>query len=154
METSISANHSVDRALLAHGAILILLGLLSGFTPEFSEAPRTALSAHTIGTLQGTLLIALAAVWPALGRGWMATSARYCAYIGFYANWLGAQLAALWGAKQMMTVHGDLVPNPAPPWQENVVAVLLNLSILIIAMCVLMLLALWRSRVSQAAGSH
>ena len=81
---------AVDRALVAHGAIMTLVGLLSGFTPIFAKAPIAALEAHTIGVLQGALLFGLAAIWPALGKSRVVTMARYCALMGLYANWLGA----------------------------------------------------------------
>lgn len=42
---------TVDRALVAHAAVMTLLGLLSGFTTVAAKAPRAALSAHTIGVL-------------------------------------------------------------------------------------------------------
>ena len=127
---------------MAHAAILTLLGLLSGFTTAFAAAPRAALSAHTIGVLQDALLFGLAAVWSSLGSGRVVTAARYCALIGLYANWLGAQLAALWSAKAMFFVHGAAMPAGAAPWMEAIVAVLLTLSFLIIAMCLLILWAL------------
>ena len=117
---------------------MTLLGLLSGFTPVIAAAPRAALSAHTLGVLQGAMLFGLAAVWPSLGTRPAVTAARYCALIGFYANWLGVQLAALWNAKGMFLVHGSSMAGAAP-WRENVVAVLLNLSALIIPMCVLII---------------
>jgi hypothetical protein len=47
---------TVDRALMAHAALMTLLGLLSGFTPAVALAPRAALSAHLIGVVQGALL--------------------------------------------------------------------------------------------------
>ena len=135
---------AADRRLIAHAAFMTLLGLLSGFTTVFAKAPRAALSAHTIGLLQGALLFGLAAVWSSLGSGRVVTAARYCALIGLYANWLGAQLAAFWSARGMFTVHGATMPAGAAPWMENVVFVLLNLSILIIVMCVLILWAVTR----------
>jgi hypothetical protein len=137
---------SVDRALVAHAAVMTLLGLLSGFTPLVARAPRAALGAHTIGVVQGALLFGLAGVWPSLGRGRAVTAARYCALIGLYANWLGAQLAAFWSARAMFLVHGASMPGDAAPWMEATVAVLLNLSALIIVMCLLILWALRRSR--------
>ena len=141
---------AVDRALVAHGAIMTLLGLLSGFTTAFAAAPRAALSAHTIGVLQGALLFGLAAVWASLGSGRVVTAARYCALIGLYANWLGAQLAAFWSAKAMFFVHGATMPAGAAPWREAIVAVLLNLSGLIIVMC---LLILWAIRARPAKSN-
>jgi hypothetical protein len=135
---------TVDRSLVAHGAVMTLLGLLSGFTPIFAKAPIAALEAHTIGVVQGALLFGLAAVWPSLGSGRVVTVARYCALVGLYANWLGAQLSALWSAKGMFIVHGAMMPGGAAPWMETIVAVLLNLSILVIVMCLLVLWALRR----------
>jgi hydroxylaminobenzene mutase len=131
-----------DRTLVAHGAVMTLLGLLSGFSPMFAKAPVAGLEAHTIGVLQGALLFALAAVWPSLGQGRVVTVARYCALIGLYANWLGAQLSALWSAKGMFIVNGASMPGGAAPWMEATVAVLLNISVLVIVMCLLILWSL------------
>lgn len=139
---------NADRSLIAHGAIMTLLGLLSGFTTMFAKSPIAALESHTIGVLQGALLFALAAVWPSLGRGGVVTAARYCALIGLYANWLGAQLSALWSAKGMFIVNGKSMAAGAAPWMEGTVAVLLNLSILVIVMCVLILWALRKKPVA------
>ena len=146
MDDSRIPSSTVDRALVAHAALMTLLGLLSGFTPALAKAPRAALSAHTIGVLQGALLFGLAAVWPSLGSGRVVTAARYCALVGLYANWLGAQLAAFWSASAMFIVHRASMPGGAAPWMEGVVAVLLNVSALIVVMCVLILWALWQSR--------
>jgi hydroxylaminobenzene mutase len=145
MDESRIPRPTVDRALVAHAALMTLLGLLSGFTTVFARAPRAALSAHTIGLLQGALLFGLAAVWPSLGSGRVVTAARYCALVGLYANWLGAQLAAFWSARAMFTVHGPSMPGGAAPWMEAVVIVLLNLSVLIIVMCLLILWAVSQS---------
>ena len=144
MNTSSNSTVAIDRALAAHGTVMTLLGLLSGFTTMFAKSPHTALEAHSIGVVQGALMFGLAAVWPAFGKGGVVTAARYCALIGLYANWLGAQLAALWSAKGMMVVSGGSMPGGAAAWMEGVVAVLLNLSILVIVMCVLILWALRR----------
>lgn len=137
---------TADRTLVAHGAIMTLLGLLSGFSPMFAKAKIAGLEAHNIGMLQGTLLFALAAIWPSLGRGGVVTAARYCALIGLYANWLGAQLSALWSAKGMFIVNGGSMPGGAAPWMEGTVAVLLNVSVLVIVMCVLILWAVVKKR--------
>lgn len=134
---------SADRALIAHGAVMTLLGLFSGFTPLFVRAPGAALEAHTIGVLQGALLFGLAAIWPALGSSRLVVKvARYCALIGLYTNWIGAQLAAVWSARWMFSVTGASMPPGAASWAEVTVAVLLSLSFLIIVMCLLILWAL------------
>ena len=98
--------------------------------------------------IQGTLLFALAAVWPSLGQGAIITAARYCGLIGLYANWLGALLSALWSAKGMFIVNGASMPDGAAPWMETTVAVLLNVSILVVVMCLLILWAVAKKRVN------
>jgi hypothetical protein len=147
MNESQSQPIAVDRSLVAHGAIMTLVGLLSGFTPIFAKAPIAALEAHTIGVVQGALLFGLAAIWPALGNSRVVTTARYCALVGLYANWLGAQLSGFWSAKGMFIVNGASMPPGATAWMEGIVAVLLNLSLLVVLMC---LLILWALRVTRA----
>jgi len=44
----------------------------------------------------------------------------------------------------MFIVHGAIMPGGAAPWMETIVAVLLNLSILVVVMCLLVLWALRR----------
>ena len=61
----------------------------------FSKSPHTALEAHSIGVVQGALLFGLAALWPALGKSGVVRAARISGLVGLYANWIGAQLAAL-----------------------------------------------------------
>lgn len=133
---------TIDRALAAHGAIMTFLGLASGFTTMFAKSPHTALEAHSIGVVQGALLFGLAAIWPALGRNGVVTAARISALVGLYANWIGAQLAALWSAKGMMVVSGSSMPGGATPMMELVVKILLQLSTLVMVMCLLILFAL------------
>jgi hypothetical protein len=137
-----------DLSLAAHGAIMLLLGLLSGFTPFFARAKVAGLEAHNIGVMQGTLLFALAAVWPSLGRGGLVTAARCCGIIGLYANWLGALLSAFWSARGMFIVNGASMPEGAAPWMETTVAILLNVSILVIVMSLLILWAILKRRES------
>ena len=135
-----------DRGLVVHGAIMLLLGLLSGFSPFFVKAKIAGLEAHNIGVIQGTLLFALAAVWPSLGRGRIVAAARFCALVGLYANWLGAFLSAVWSAKGMFIVNGAAMPGGAARWMEGTVAVLLNISILVVVMCLLILWAAARKQ--------
>ena len=148
---------TIDRALAAHGAIMTFLGLLSGFTTMFAKSPHTALEAHSIGVVKGALLFGLAAIWPALGRNGVVTAARVSALVGLYANWIGAQLAALWSAKGMMVVSGSSMPGGATPWMELIVKILLQVSTLVMVMCLLILWALKKSnkssRPSHADGS-
>lgn len=140
---------AIARSLVWHGAALCLLGLVSGFTTMFAKAPTAALSAHGIGLLQGAMLFGLAGAWSLTGlHGRKAVLVKTALLIGFYANWLGVQLAALWSAKGMFKVSGAAMPGGALPWMEGVVAVLLNLSILVMVGCGLIL---WQARTAARA---
>ena len=124
---------SGDLSLIFHGTVLVVLGLLSGFATAVVPAPNMALAAHTIGIIEGTLCIAVAFVWPILqAHGYQLTKTRYALLIGFYCNWLGAILAGVWSAKMMAIVSAAEMPDIAAHWQELVVAVLLNASILVV----------------------
>jgi hypothetical protein len=143
-------SYRADLSLIRHACVMTLLGLFSGFTPLFARAPRIALGAHSIGLMQGAMLFGLAAIWPSLGgSARLRRAVRYTALIGFYANWLGSQLAGLWSARAMAMVHRSSMPPGATLWMEGIVAVLLNMSFLIIAMCVLILVA---AREPSSAG--
>lgn len=148
-ETSSAAGGALDvdpacRSLLWHGALMTLLGLLSGFTTLVAKAPRAALSAHTIGVVQGALLFGMAGAWPFLRTSSKTRSfIRVSLLIGLYSNWLGAQLAGFWSAKSMFVVTGAGMPEGASAWMEVVVGVLLNVSVLVLVSCVAIL---WVSR--------
>lgn len=131
-----------QRVLVRYGAILVLLGLISGITTFFAAVPSAALSAHNIGVIEGTMLIGLAGAWPALRASTRVLAAiKYTAVIGLYANWIGVQLAAFWSAKDLFIVTGGAFPAGAAPWQEGIVFILLNLSGLVIATCGLIVMA-------------
>ncbi len=97
-----------------------MLGLLSGFTPLFARAPAVALEAHAIGVLLGTMLLfALAAIWPTLAPSRVIVRvARYSALAGFYANWVGAQLAGFSSARALFAASGAPMPPSAARWME------------------------------------
>lgn len=136
-----------QRVLLRYGAALVFLGLISGFTTLFAKSPATALSAHNIGTIEGAMLIGLAGAWPALrGSARTLSIIKYTAIIGTYANWIGVQLAAFWSAKRMFSVTGGNMPDGATGWQEVLVAILLNLSILVMVTTGMIVFATRRKR--------
>ena len=128
--------YTADSQVIWHGVVMILLGLFSAITTAFTKAPVAALQGHLIGMLQGTLLLAMAAIWPSLSASSPVLNvAKWCALIGFYGNWMGTQLAAFWGARAMFTVNSARIPAGAAPWMEVTVAVLLLLSVLVIVTC-------------------
>lgn len=142
---------AVQQSLIRHAAVMTLLGLLSGFTTAFAKSPEAALSAHTIGTLQGALLFGFAAAWPAFHASARTLRVLRLAMLGgCYANWLGSQLAGFWSAKKMFLVNADKMPDGAAGWQEGVVIVLLNISILVIVACVMLI---WVAKPAKAEAS-
>lgn len=145
-ETYVTVGDVMARALVWHGALMSVLGLLSGFTTMFAAAPRAALSAHTIGVLQGAVLFALAGAWHLLDTSPRSRRAiKWTLLVGFYANWLGAQLAGLWSAARNMFIaqHAAEMPEGASPWMNLTTSVLLNTSMLILVSGALLL---WSSR--------
>lgn len=137
------------RRLLWHGVFLFLLGLVTGFViPHFAN-PRMGLAAHLEGVMNGTLLIALGAVWsevhlpPAVK-----TTAFWCALYGTYANWAVTTLAALLGTGAMTPLAA--AGHRGAPWQEGLVtAGFASVGLAILAAA---LLALWGLRQRASAS--
>jgi len=140
---SLNSNNNEARQLLFHGGIMTLLSLLSGFTTFFALAPRIALSSHTIGLLQGAILIAIAGAWHLLNASPKTLKIlKYTLLIGFYANWVSTQLSALWSAgRSTYPINGKDMPEGAASWQDMTVSVLGILSVLVLVSAVLIVLA-------------
>lgn len=114
----------MNRSLLRHGFILVLLSLFSAFFIPKLAIPRLGLSAHTIGILSGTLLIAIAAVWQQFSLSSRQQVLMYWSWVySSYANWLGCLLGALFGAGKMTPVAAAGTTGSA--FAEAIVAFLL-----------------------------
>src|ERR1700743_733474 len=85
--------------LFALGLILFLLGLITGVAVPAVKNPRMGLASHLQGMTNGPFLIIVGLLWPrlVLPHVWQVVTVALLAY-GTYANWLAAQLAAMWGA--------------------------------------------------------
>jgi hydroxylaminobenzene mutase len=134
----------IQRRLLILGAILFLLGLLTGFVPGELANPRMGLASHLEGVMNGMFLIALGAAWSHVRLGRRAeTIAFWSLAFGTSANWLTTLLAAIWGT-------GRMTPLAAPglkglPWQEAVVSAgLIALSVAMVVGTALVLLGFVR----------
>lgn len=113
------------RSLAALGAALFLAGLVTGGLSGSMMNPRMGLSSHLEGVMNGTLLIALGAVWGhvRLSAGEEAWAFRLLAF-GSVTNWLATLLAAGWGAGMgMMPIAAQ--GHHAMMWQEQTVTTLL-----------------------------
>ncbi len=141
-ENSNSRYHEA-RQILFHGGIMTILSLLSGFTTFFALAPRIALSSHTVGLLQGAMLIAIAGAWHLLNASPKTLKIlKYTLLVGFYANWISTQLSALWSAgRSTYPINGKEMAEGAAAWQDMMVSVLGFLSVLILVSAVLIVLA-------------
>jgi (hydroxyamino)benzene mutase len=140
---SVDGKASPRLALL--GALLVLASLLTGIAAGAMANPRMGLSSHLAGMMGGTLLLALAAIWPMVR---LSPRAEVWAVgllgFGFTANWL----ATMWGAgSETMPIAG--AGHSAAPWQEGLVAALLiALSLATIAGIALVLSGLVKGRQS------
>lgn len=98
----------MHRSMARYGLVLILLALLTGIAVPSLALPRLGLSAHTIGLLGGTLLIAIAAIWPMFRLG--DRPSRWCAgtwVYAIYTNWLGCLVGAATGSGRMTPMAAD-----------------------------------------------
>nr|O52214.1 RecName: Full=Hydroxylaminobenzene mutase HabA; Short=HAB mutase; AltName: Full=(Hydroxyamino)benzene mutase [Pseudomonas oleovorans]AAB94122.1 hydroxylaminobenzene mutase [Pseudomonas oleovorans] len=111
--------------LFASGLVLFLLGLVTGLLVPVSKNPRMGVAGHLQGMTNGPLLIIAGLLWPylELPDAWQLATFWLLIY-GTYANWLGVQLAALWGAgaKLAPIAAGE---HRSTPLKERVVTFLL-----------------------------
>lgn len=89
----------IDLRLARHGAILLLLGMLTGFVIVNFHNRNLGNAAHLTGLIAGYGLIALALLWPKLnlGRFWSVAGAWITA-ASSYLNWLGLVLQGGFGS--------------------------------------------------------
>ncbi len=131
---------STRKALLVGGALLFLVGLLSGVLLPQMLNPRMGLSAHLAGVQNALVLLIVAAVW---GHVVLPQRLRIllCAsgISGMYGFWLALQLAAFWGTSRATPIAGTGFEGL--PWQEVLVTLLLRASSLVSIVMAMLLLA-------------
>ncbi len=89
----------MNRSIIRHGFILILIALVSGLFVPVMPIPRLGLSAHTIGVLSGILLISIGAIWQQFTLSLRQTQVIYWSWLySSYVNWLGCLVGAIFGA--------------------------------------------------------
>ena len=143
---SVSAvtNDSRSRTLVGLGALLFLLGLLTGGIIPAVRSPRLGLSAHLEGVMNGTFLMVVGAIWHHVHLS--QSLSRLCVGLlvyGTFVNWLSVLLGAAFGAGRMMPIAGGGVT--AQPWQESLVGFgLISLSIAMVVGCGLLTWGLLR----------
>ena len=133
----------MNRSLLISGMLLVLLALLTGFAVPSVALPRLGLSAHTIGLLGGTLLIAVGAIGSQLRLGRRGERALAACWIyAVYSNWLGCLVGAATGAGRATPIAS--AGAAGPPAAEILVMFLLGTGSLVALAAVA--LSLWGLR--------
>lgn len=136
----------ISRLLLLLGAVLFLVGLLSGFAVGAMENPRMGLSAHLEATFNGILLLVLGAIWHRLrlSRALHILAAALFVF-GTWTNWLSTQFGALWGTGRMTPIAS--AGFEGSDLEEAIVAAgLLSLSFAMIVATGILIIGLWRGR--------
>ncbi len=132
------------RTLIALGAVLFLVGLLTGLVIPLFRNPRLGLSAHLEGVLNGLFLVALGAIWHHVRLPEsLARLAVGLLVFGTWANWFFTALGAAFGTGRLTPIaSGGMTGQPA---QEQLVALgLVALSGAMIAGCGLLVYGLVR----------
>jgi (hydroxyamino)benzene mutase len=127
------------RRLLWHGMALFLIGLLTGLAqPHFTNI-RMALAAHLEGVMNGTLLIAVGAIWNEVRLSPRASAAAYWTLlVGTYGNWLVTTAAAVLGTAALSPITG--AGHAGAAWQETLVTLgFVTIGVAIISASVLLL---------------
>lgn len=131
------------KRLIFWGFFLFLLGLLVGLgIPQFAN-PRMGLSTHLEGVLNGIFLVILGLIWHRLELSdKLLKTAFWLTIYGSFANFIGVLIGAITGAGKMMPIAGG---KEGTPVVEGIVSFLLvSLALAMIAVCVIVLIGLYR----------
>lgn len=116
---------TMERRLVALGALLLMAGMLTGFVSGALANPRMGLVAHLEGLMNGILLIALGAAWRHVHLGASAERWTWSLLLfGTTANWFATLLAAIWGVGSL-TMPLSAAGQTGADWQEWLVGGLL-----------------------------
>jgi hydroxylaminobenzene mutase len=134
---------AVSSTLSFMGALLFLLGLLTGFGIPGFRSPRIGLSAHLAAIESGLGLIAfgLLLLHLRISIGW-ASLIAHTMWISLYVLWIGLVVGAVFGTGRTIPIAGaGLV---AKQWQENTARTLISVGSIGSAVAIGALLAQWR----------
>jgi hydroxylaminobenzene mutase len=133
----------VSSTLSFMGALLFLLGLLTGFAIPKFRSPRIGVSAHLDAIESGLGLIAfgLLLLHLRLSVGW-ASFIGHTMWISLYLLWIGLLVGAAYGTGKSLPIAGaGLV---AKEWQENTARTLISIGSIGAVGAIVALLAQWR----------
>lgn len=133
--------------LIETGAVLFLIGLLIGLVVPLVENPRMGLSSHLESLFNGVFLVLSGLIWSRVSLSSKAKQVLLGLLLfGTCANVGATFLAAIWGAGgKMMPIAAGGMEGTA--WQEQLIAAMLvALSLAMLAATVLILVGLRRGR--------
>jgi len=114
--------------LLQTGIVFILYASFEGFAIPFVASPRVGLSAHTLGALEGVLLLALGLLWPKLSlRAIASRVAFWCLLYSAFAILGAYTIAAAWGVGNETIVLAGELPHGlhhGSAFQETLIKIL------------------------------
>lgn len=117
-------NPDRKRSLLFAGALLVLVGLLSGVAIPATTTVRLGLSAHLAGVQGGMLIMIVGLAWNHLHLSPRLSSIAFGTTIfSNYVLYAALQLAALWGTSRSTPIAGE--GGSGTSTQETVVELLL-----------------------------
>ena len=142
----------MNRLLLQCGAVLLLLGLLTGLGIPALGNPRAGLAAHVEGVMNGMLLLLVGAIWAQIQLGPRRRKALQGLLLyGAFANWVGTLLGAALGTSRLTPIAG--AGFSGTPAQEAVVwAILISVALSMIAAVGLLLNGLWERGAASTSG--
>ena len=88
----------IDLRVARHGAILLFLGMLTGFVIVNFHNRGAGNAAHLTGLIGGYGLIALGLLWPKLNLGRWSGAGAWVTAASLYLNWLGLVLQGGFGS--------------------------------------------------------
>jgi hydroxylaminobenzene mutase len=138
----------IDLRLARHGAILLLLGMLTGFVIFKFHNRSVGNAAHLTGLIGGYGLIALGLLWPKLnlGRFWSGAGAWITA-VSLYLNWLGLVVKGGLGSRPNTT--NSSLTGSALLW-DHAGGFVLTIAVILSLLSVLIILIGLRKLVAQA----
>jgi hydroxylaminobenzene mutase len=140
----------IDLRLARHGAILLLLGMLTGFVIHDFRNRGAGDTAHLAGLMGGYGLIAIGLLWPKLDLGhFWAGAGAWITAASLYLNWLGVLFLAL-GNGPNATADSSIPGSPA--FWHAAGGIVLKAAVLLSLASVLIVLAGLR-RLTSSTGS-
>jgi hydroxylaminobenzene mutase len=133
---------TISSTLCFMGAMLFMLGLLTGAGIPSFRSPRIGLSAHLAAIESGLALIAFGLMLPhlAISTGW-AGAIGHSLWISLYVLWIGLLFAAVYGTGKTLPIAGAGLAAKA--WQETTARILISIGSIVSAAAVLAILFQW-----------